>query len=279
MEFAKGIKPLSGAKDWPAWKDRVLDLLSLYNVVDIVEGRSLSPDPPAKSASATQKEEINKNTAAWKKAASQAKIIISQTISDDLHCRIAGRLSASEAWKVLVREFDDKAEDQIFHECLSFFNADWKDDELAGDVLSHIKNQYRDFSVGIENRKINIVEQLLELLFVSKVLHILPKRFKSFKSSYLLLNSKNDKKLSDLGDALIMHERNVNPVQDSNLSHEALYTHPSKNQKIKSNDIKKKNSDVVCKYCGMKGHSLKKCFKWIKDGKPPSPARANDSVS
>lgn len=93
------------------------------------------------------------------------------------------------------------------------------------------------------------------------------------------MNSKTEKKLNDFEDALILHEHNINSVHNSNLSNEAPYTQTSKNQKVESNDTMKKNSDVVCKYCGVKGHWLNKCFKWIKDGKFPAGYRVSDSES
>ena len=51
MEFWKDIKPLTGAKDWPTWKDNVLDVLALYNAVDIVDGSRPCPELAPEDAS------------------------------------------------------------------------------------------------------------------------------------------------------------------------------------------------------------------------------------
>ncbi|CAG7817376.1 unnamed protein product, partial [Allacma fusca] len=166
----------------------------------------------------------------------------------------------------------------------------------APSVVSRIKNQHRDFRAGLENRKIETVDQLLELLFVSKVLHILPNRFESFKASYLLIKSQASKSLNDLSDALIMHERNVSPVHSSSTSSsEAMFAKSGKknnsrfvaktsgDQRTSGNNSNNSGSnqqnDVICKYCSGKGHWLKKCSRWINDGRPPFPARANGTAN
>lgn len=193
---------------------------------------------------------------------------------------------------MLVKEFDDKAEDQLFRECLNFFSTEWNENEDAPTFLARIKNQHRDFRAGLTNKKVETVDQLLELLFVSKTLHVLPSRFESFKSGYLLLHANEDKKLDNLAASLITHERNVVPVlskPSSSTSGEAFYTRPNTkhsakwNEQKDSNDdasanVRKKSSDhILCKYCNGKGHWLKKYSKWIADGRPPYPARASGS--
>jgi len=35
MEFSKGIGQLRGAEDWPQWKDQVMNVLELFNPLDI----------------------------------------------------------------------------------------------------------------------------------------------------------------------------------------------------------------------------------------------------
>ena len=270
MEFAKGIKPLQGAKDWPFWKDRVMDVLELFNAVDIVEGTRLKPvlsDSPTRA----EKEQLE----AYNKAASQAKIVISQCVSDDLHQRISGRLSAKEAWDILVAQFDNKAEDQLFRQCLDFFSMEWEETEDAPSVLTRVRNQHREFAAGLRTRKVETVAELLELLFVSKVLHILPKRFESFKSSYLLMKANETKKIEDISSALILHERNITPALKSG---DVLYAKDKTIQKRGSEgDRNRKKANSICKYCSASGHWLQQCHQWKADGKPPYPARAGNS--
>lgn len=264
MDFAKGIKPLNGAEDWPMWKDRVMDVLELFNALDIVQGKRKEPVLTDNSTQA-EKEAFN----SFQKSSSQAKIVISQSVSDEIHHRISGRLSAKEAWDILVQQFDNTAEDQLFRQCLDFFNTEWAESEDAPTVLSRIKNQYRDFSAGLKTREITTVDALLELLFISKVLHILPKRLDSFKSGYLLMKANSTKTVEDLTAALILHERNVAPTQKQ--PGEAFMITKNKH-KVKN--VKKNKKDDICKYCSEKGHWLLQCQQWKKDGKPPYPARA-----
>ena len=286
MEFVKGIKPLRTAEDWPQWKDKVMDVMEYFNAVDIIEGKSLKPELSDKPSKA-EKEALE----AWNKTSAQAKMVLSQCVSDELHHRIAGRLSAREAWEILTKEFDNKAEDQLFRQCLDFFCIEWSDNEDAPSVLARIKNQHRDFSAGLKTRKIESVESLLELLFVSKVLHILPKRLETFKSSYLLLKANENKTINDISSALIIHERNVAPVPTPDVSGEVLEVRNDKKNKFvrKTNkpslsDRSKSEtptnrgnniSDFPCRYCNQKGHWLKQCTRWKADGQPPYPARAS----
>ena len=146
----------------------------------------------------------------------------------------------------------------------------WDENETVGNVLSRIKNQYRDFLAGIQNRKIDTVDKLLEILFVSKVLHILPKCFESFKSGYLLLNSNKNKQLSELGGTLIMHERNVNPT-DQATTPEVLFTRVPKNRIVKSVHADKTESKSVikCKYCGHRRALVKTMLQVDQGWKTP----------
>ncbi len=122
-----------------------MDVPEPFNVVVIVEGKRIRPT----LSNTPTKAEIYAPDA-WMKSATQAKIVLSQCISDELHQRISGRLSAKEAWDVLTQEFDNKAEDQLFRACLKFFNMEWFEKEDAPTVLAHIKNQHRNFSAGLK---------------------------------------------------------------------------------------------------------------------------------
>jgi len=278
MEFAKGIKPLRGAEDWPQWKDRVMDVLELFNALDIVEGTREKPTL-VKDATKADQDKYD----AWVKSSTQAKIVISQCVSDELHARISGRLSAKEAWDILVQQFDNKAEDQVFRQCLNFFSMEWDENEDAPTALTRIRNQHRDFSAGIKTRNVDNVESLLDLLFVSKVLHILPKRLESFKSSYLLMKANNEKTIEDISSALILHERNVAPSLSGSSSDALMANAKFKTARQNSNQLSSFRfndpTSTICKYCNEKGHWLKNCARWDADGKPPYPARATNTAN
>jgi len=86
MEFLKGIKPLKGPEDWPLWRDRILDVLAVFNAVDIVEGKSIEPILPNENPTKADREAVE----SWRKSAAQAKVVLSQSVSDELHQRISG---------------------------------------------------------------------------------------------------------------------------------------------------------------------------------------------
>lgn len=44
----------------------------------------------------------------------------------------------------------------------------------------------------------------------------------------------------------------------------------TKEQKVKS---AKHGNSIVCHYCKQAGHIVRKCEKWIADGRPPKPAK------
>lgn len=99
-------------------------------------------------------------------------------------------------------------------------------------------------------------------------MHILPKRFESFKSSYLLLKANNDKTIEDISSSLILRERNAATKSGEVLSAASI----PRNQE-------KKQSNSTCKYCNTKGHWVRQCAKRKTDGKPPHPARAGSAGS
>lgn len=57
---------------------------------------------------------------------------------DKLHHQISGRLSARVGWDILTKEFDNRAEEQLFRQSLNFFNTEWPDNKDTLLVLARI---------------------------------------------------------------------------------------------------------------------------------------------
>jgi len=181
-----------------------------------------------------------------------------------------GRLSGYDAWKILTDQFEATAEDQLFRLSLDLFNFTWLESEDAPTQLAIIKNWWKDFKNGLATKGITSIEKLLELLFVSKILHVLPQSFEFFKSSCMLVNKKNEKSIDDLISSIVLFERNSDKAYSPNISGKALaIVKSSLLQSSQSRTNMPKKNSGKCHYCHKGGHWLKRiCFKWIKDGRP-----------
>ncbi|KAK7603621.1 hypothetical protein V9T40_003620 [Parthenolecanium corni] len=98
-----------------------------------------------------------------------------------------------------------------------------------------------------------------------------------------MMKANDNKTIDDISSALILHERNVAPVSASSSSGEVLEARGTRGKFFRktnkpppnhSSEGDNKNSNLVCKYCGNKGHWLRQCSRWKADGEPPYPARA-----
>lgn len=274
MEFCKNIKPLCVESDWPIWKRKVKDLLDFYEgALDVVEHRITKPEPLEEGITEAQEKEHKKRCDFYRKANNYAKSLITNTISDDIFMKVMDKESACDVWQALHQQFEATSKDQLFKMCTELFSFEWMAESDVSTHISKLKSLWNEINAGLV---IKGEKKLPELLLICKILHILPKSFEMFKSSWMMLTRDEDKSLDELLMQLCLFERNFKKSEDTiSEKQEALVL----NEKRKNKNFANGKKDDICHYCKKKGHWIKDCRKWIADGKPSKSKQLDTSHS
>ncbi|BES91891.1 Hydra magnipapillata [Nesidiocoris tenuis] len=255
---------LDGKSNWTTWKFKIMIVLrGIPKALELVEGKFEKPvlsDPTT-----TEKHQLHeKALESFAKLESDVLIVLTTNMSEDTIQKIMRFQSAKDVWKELHRLFDGVAEDKAYDLCLEFFGYEWKRDFDVATNMSHLKNIWESLKIETKNQDASC--ELPELFLICKILGALPEEFFSFKSSWLLM-PKEGRTIEELTDKLCAHERALNNKDKS------LTSTPDALAVQDYRKFKTKKQDPVCKYCKAKGHTVKKCFKWKADGRPPKPAK------
>ena len=267
------IKQLEGKSNWLNWKGRVSILLrGTTDALDVVEGKLKKPDEPAEGATEAQQATYLKAYNKYQKADSSAMIIMSTNMSEETYEKVRSLTCAREVWLELHRLFDGVHEDKAYDLCMQFFNYKMNQTDDIATHIGKLKNVWKELKVELDKDENN------NLLLMCRIVETLPSEYFSFASSWRLLN-KAERTVDNLTDQLCSYERalasKTEPVQ-----HEALFAKSSYSKSAqKSNKQTKcskpaKQGNVVCHYCKREGHIVRKCEKWIADGKPPKPVKS-----
>ncbi|GBL82723.1 hypothetical protein AVEN_263778-1 [Araneus ventricosus] len=76
---------------------------------------------------------------------------------------------------------------------LQFFQFKWTVNDSMAAHLSKLKNLWNELNLGLERKQ---EAQLPEMLLICKILDTLPQEYRSFKSSWLLLNEDKEPLMS-----------------------------------------------------------------------------------
>ncbi|GAB0089493.1 secreted RxLR effector protein 161-like [Sergentomyia squamirostris] len=259
MEGVKmNIKPLQGVTDWPLWKRRFTIMLDYQpGASDAVDGKLVKPEPPGESATAKEKKDYEDKLTFCRKAECFARALISNSVSDEIYQKILDKNSAKEEWDALKQLFEASSKDQLFSVCDAFFALKWTSGHDVAFHVAKVKNLFDELNVGLKFKNENA---LSEIFLVGKLLNILPCEYDTFKSSWMMLTKNEERDFMEFVTQLNMFERSLKKSDVSEASQEALVVN-RKRQK----DFSKKRS---CFYCKQEGHFLRKCRKWISDGRP-----------
>ena len=256
------IGNLEGKENWATWKYKVSIMLrGTEGAMEAAEGKLQKPELPeqAKDGDVSL---YNIEIVKYRKAESNALLILTTNMSEVTLKKIMRFKTAYEVWQELHRLFDGQTEDRAYNLCMEFFSfKHCKEDDMSTH-MSKLKNVWNDLNVEITRRDANA--KLPDLFLICKILDTLGERFFAFKSSWLLL-SQNERTVENLTSHLCAYERALDSKEDT--SQQALVTtHPERHSTQKNKD-----EHLICNYCSMKGHRVRKCKKRIKDGRPPKP--------
>ena len=266
MEHGKvPVKPLSGKRDWSIWKYRIKFVLNYFaDALDVVEGRLEKPEEPDVTQTEAIKKKYKEVLKKFNIANNSAMMVLTNSMTEDTLQKVMRFNNARDVWLELHKIFEDSSDNQLYNICLEFFKVNWTNGDIT-DHLSKLKNLWNDLNNGLKMKK---ESKLPEMLLICKILDTLPSNYRSFKSSWLLLSDEK-RTLDELTTQLCTHERELK--KDPRLlekDQEALIAYSNKS-------FSKREKYDTCHYCHKKGHWIKRCRKWIADGKPRKPNSTN----
>lgn len=105
---------------------------------------------------------------------------------------------------------------------------------------------------------------LSDLLLICKILDTLPSEYFSFRSSWVLISSK-ERTVENLTNQLVTYEKSLQTKNEVENSQEVLYA---------GKEITKSSKQrLFGNYCKQPNYKVKQCDKWKADGRPPKPEK------
>lgn len=272
------IKQLEGKSNWLNWKGRVSILLrGTSDALDVVDGKLKKPDEPADGATEAQVTAYQTVYNKYQKADSSAMIIMSTNMSEDTYEKVRSLTCSREVWLELHRLFDGVHEDKAYDLCMQFFGYKMNQTDDIATHIGKLKNIWKDLKVELDK------DENKNLLLMCRIVETLPNEYFSFASSWRLLN-KAERTVDNLTDQLCSYERALTSKTEM-VQHEALFAKSSssklqqKSKKQTKGSKSAKQGNIICHYCKLGGHIVRKCEKWIADGKPPKPSKSQTDSS
>lgn len=265
MDLAKHVTKLSGATDWPIWKRKIRDLIDYHDgALDALDGKIAKPEPLQAGAKAEEEKKHKEQSDFFRKANSYAKSMITTAVTDSVYQKIMDKETAHDTWEALKNQFEATAKDQVFRICNEFFAFSWNPGNDVSTHIAKLRSLWNDLNQALKAKNEN---ELPDLILVCKTLHILPKTFETFRHSWMLLTKEEEKTFDELTNQIVMFERNFRPKEnDEKESQEALATTAQKEHRQDSGASGRRYD--TCNYCKKRGHWVRNCIKWKKDGRP-----------
>lgn len=234
-EISKAVK-LKGVENWGIWKFQVEVLMSVNDVITVVDDTFENPGPEIPTT--TQADIVRINS--WKKLDGAARRIIVLTVSENVLIHIINCKTAKEMWKKLHKVYENKNETSKHMVQKQWFalGKDSKDD-----MATHIA-KIRDLA----HRLIALGDQIPDSMIVTKVLMTLPTQYQHFVTAWKSA-SEDQRTLTNLTSRLTMEETRVNLQQENSVLAARRNCKPKR-------DSKDSNEKRIgkCFKCGKEGH-------------------------
>lgn len=205
MEISKlQMKPLSGESDWQLWRYKIKFVLNYHaDTLEIVEGTLKKPEKPPDGASEAEMKKFEDQLMAYKKANTCAMMVLTNAMTEETMQKIMRFNDARQVWLELHKLYEATSDNQLYNICMQFFQFKWSINDNMAAHLSKLKNLWNELNLGLERKQ---ESQLPSMLLICKILDTLPQEYKSFKSSWLLLNEEK-RTIDELTTQLCSQER------------------------------------------------------------------------
>uniref|UniRef100_A0A0A9YQG5 Putative membrane protein C16E9.09c n=1 Tax=Lygus hesperus TaxID=30085 RepID=A0A0A9YQG5_LYGHE len=180
MDFTKiSIGKLEGKSNWSTWKFKVeLLFRKIPDGPAVVDGTLKKPIELQGAASEAERRAHQAELNRFDKADSDALLILSSTMKDEILHKILRFKTAREAWLELHRLYDGVSEDKAYDLCSQFFNYKKDPEDDVASHMSKLKNIWNELKLEVSKDKQN---ELPELFLLCKVLETLPQEYFPFK--------------------------------------------------------------------------------------------------
>lgn len=258
---------LEGKNNWTTWKYKMEILLrSVKGGTEVVQGKLNPPDPLPENASVEDNAKYEKALAEYTQADSHALLSLTVNMTQETLEKVLRFSTAREVWLELHRMFDGQVEDKAFDLCSQFFSYSRQQEDDIATHTSKLKTLWKNLQSEMAKEKLKNGStckcDLPELLLVCKILETLPSEYFSFKSSWMMMSSK-ERTVDNLTNQLVTYEKALQAKNEGKSNTEVLFL----NKKYSKERI------WICNYCKQKGHKVRQCAKWKADGRPPKPEK------
>lgn len=181
---ASRIRILASEADWPIWKRKIRDLLDYHEgCLDAIDGKLTKPESlPDRPTDAELKAHKIKEDF-YRKANSYAKTMLTSSITDAVYQKVMDKETAHDTWKALKEQFEATSRDQLFKICTDFFAFNWDQNQDVSTHVAILRGLWNELNNGLKAKGEN---PLPDLILLCKTLNILPLKFESFRSSWML---------------------------------------------------------------------------------------------
>lgn len=209
----------------------------------------MKPEPLEENATEVQIKRHKEKCDLYRKANSYAKSMITSSVTDAVYQKIMDKETAHDAWEALKQQFEATSEDQLFKMCTDYFAFNWTSGEDVSTHTAQLRSLWNELNNGLVAKGENA---LPGLILICKILDILPGKFETFRSSWMLLTKDEEKTFDELTMQLCMFERNFRKNSVSKKLVQVVKTDKKKQEGQSKPGNKHSRRDDQCNYCKKK---------------------------
>ncbi|KAI3499188.1 hypothetical protein L1887_34981 [Cichorium endivia] len=254
---------LMGAENYRIWRSSMMRSLKGRNKLGFIEGTILKPDDPAKLLK-------------WERANSVVCSWILGSLSESIYAGHACTESSFQVWTELFETYH-KSDGSVIFNVHQKINSLTQSGLSVSDYYNKLDGLWKEFD-GLTSlpectceaaTKFNDHSKLIKLM---QFLNGLDDSFNQVKSHILLMDP-----LPNVRSAFSIISREESRQKNGSLSSNTnTNSQPAAfNSKSNFKPNKGKNQNLQCKHCGVKGHTIERCYKLI--GYPKDFKFKNDS--
>lgn len=256
-----GIK-LSGSENYRVWRSSMIRSLKGRNKLGFVEGSVVKPDDPAKLLK-------------WERANAVVCSWILGSVSEPIYATHACAESAFNVWTELFQTYH-KSDGSVIFNLYQSINSVTQSGLSVSDYFNKLDALWKDFD-GLTNLPECVCDAATQFNDHSKLIKLmqflngLDESFNQVKSHILLIEP-----LPNVRTAFSIISREESRQRNGSLSSNSNNSNKTESVAFNSkfNESKRNKgrySNLQCKNCGIKGHTIERCYKLIgfpKDFKP-----------
>jgi gag-polypeptide of LTR copia-type len=292
------LEQLVGKTDWMRWRAKVLPLIrDVKCSEDALNNKLEMPVDPGANAAEKDKKAYELADEKYRKAVNHAMKILLNGVTDEVLDKVMRFTEPWDIWTELHRLYDGIAEDKVYTLATEFFEYRPSGTEDISGMLAKLRTTWGKLNVEIAKTNVKYKDLgLPDVLLNCKILGSLSDEYFGFKASWMM-QKEGERTVENLQTKLIAHERELLKKGAATTGGEpemALFAGNRGNGNVGyRGERRSEGVPVRCFFCGLEGHRVRQCqkwiaadrpgFDWLKNGsldekKPPDRTRTGDIV-